>query len=92
MEVFGRTLSEINQLLAAIEGELQTLEAHRAELLARVAGLKQERAAVLEAQAAQGLITLPGAVTNRSAQEAEVASSAACFGGARTSTPGASKA
>ena len=67
-----RTLSEINQLLAAIEGELQTLDAHRAELLAQVASLKQERAAVLEAQAAQGLITLPGAVTNRSAQEAKV--------------------
>jgi hypothetical protein len=73
MRVFVRTLSEINQLLAAIEGELQTLDAHRAELLAQVASLKQERAAVLEAQAAQGLITLPGAVTNRSAQEAKVA-------------------
>jgi superfamily II DNA or RNA helicase len=73
MEVFVRTLSEINQLLAAIEGELQTLDAHRVELLAQVASLKQERAAVLEAQAAQGLITLPGPVTNRSSQEAKVA-------------------
>jgi superfamily II DNA or RNA helicase len=68
-----RTLSEINQLLAALEGELQRLDAHRVELLTQVAGLKQERAAVLEAQAAQGPITLPGAVTNRSSQEAKVA-------------------
>jgi hypothetical protein len=68
-----RTLSEINQLLAALEGELQRLDAHRVELLTQVAGLKQERAAVLEAQAAQGPITLPGAVTNRSSQEGKVA-------------------
>ena len=68
-----RTLSEINQLLAALEGELQRLDAHRVELLTQVAGLTQDRAAVLEAQAAQGPITLPGAVTNRSSQEAKVA-------------------
>jgi hypothetical protein len=68
-----RTLSEINQALTAIEGELQQLNAHRAELLAQVAGLKQERESVLEAQAAPGPITLPGAVTNRSSQEAKVA-------------------
>ena len=68
-----RTLSEINQLLAAIEGELQRLDAHRVELLAQVASLKQERAALLEAQAAQGPLALSGAVTNRSSQEAKVA-------------------
>lgn len=68
-----RTLSEINQMLAAIEGELQQLDAQRAEMLAQVAGLKQERAAVLEAQAAEGPLAPPAAVTNRSAQEAKVA-------------------
>ena len=68
-----RTLSEINQALAAIEGELQQLDAHRAELLAQVAGLKQESAAILEAQATQGSLALPGAVTSRSAQEVKVA-------------------
>ena len=72
-EVWVRTLSEINQALAVIEGELQRLDARRAELLEQVAGLKQERAAILEAQPAQGLITLPGAVTNRSSQGAKVA-------------------
>jgi hypothetical protein len=67
-----RTLSEINQALAAVEGELQRLDAHRAELLAQVAGLKQERATVLEAQAVGDPLALPGTVTNRSAQEAKV--------------------
>ena len=68
-----RTLSEFNQLLAAIEGELQRLDAHRAELLAQVASLKQERAAVLEAQVVGDPLALPGAVTSRSSQEAKVA-------------------
>jgi len=36
-------LSEINQLLAAIEGELQRLDARRAELLAQITGLQQEK-------------------------------------------------
>ena len=38
-----------------------------------MAGLKQERAAVLEAQAAEGPLALPAPVTNRSSQEAKVA-------------------
>ena len=68
-----RTLSEINQVLAAIEDELQQLNSRRTELLSQVAGLKQERAAVLEAQAVEDSSALPAAVTNRSAQEAKVA-------------------
>ena len=58
-----RTLSEISQALAVIEGELQRLDARRTGLLAQVAGLKQEEAAVLEAQAVGD--SLPGRLTGR---------------------------
>ena len=68
-----RALSEIDQLLANIEVELQRLDARRAELAVEVAGLKQERATILLTQAAQGPIALPGAVDSLSSQETKVA-------------------
>ena len=45
-----RDLSELNRLLAEAEGELQRLDARRAELLAQAAGLKQARATALGTQ------------------------------------------
>ncbi len=68
-----RDLNEINKLLAEAEGALQRLDARRAELLAQIADLKQERVAILEAQEARGQPALLSTVTNRSSQEAKVA-------------------
>ncbi len=68
-----RALSEIDQLLANIEGELQRLDTRRVELAVEVASLKHERAAILLTQAAQGPKALLGALDNLSSQETKVA-------------------
>ena len=68
-----RNLSELNRLLVEAEGELQRLDARRAELLAQVTGLKQERATALGAQEPAEQQPLPTPVSNHSAQAAKVA-------------------
>ncbi|MCX6028194.1 MAG: DEAD/DEAH box helicase family protein [Chloroflexi bacterium] len=66
-------MGEINQVLAEIEGELQRLDARRAELLAQITGLQQEKASVLGARETLVLPIRPPAVTHRSSQEAKIA-------------------
>ena len=65
--------ASVNQLLAEIEAELTKVNAHRAELLAQIAELKQERASSLNVQETPSQSIPLASVTNQSPQEAKIA-------------------
>jgi hypothetical protein len=68
-----RNLDEIDRLLEETEGELAKLNTRRAELLAQITALQQEKAALLQMpEAPLHLASLPS-VTNQSSQEAKIA-------------------
>jgi superfamily II DNA or RNA helicase len=68
-----RSLDETNRLLAEKEAELARLDARRAELLAQIANLQQEKAPFLRLQ--ETLVSPAGlpSVTNQSSPEAKIA-------------------
>jgi hypothetical protein len=68
-----RNLDEIDRLLEETEGELAKLNTRRAEMLAQITALQQEKAALLQMpEAPLQLASLPS-VTNQSSQEAKIA-------------------
>lgn len=68
-----RNLDDINRLIAATEAELSELNTRRSELIARVAELQHEKAALLQPIAAPGLNDSQPTVTNQSSQEEKIA-------------------
>ena len=82
-----RNLDEIDRLLEETEGELAKLNARRAELLAQITALQQEKASFLQMpEAPLQPASLPS-VTNQSSQEAKIALFRSLFRGAKMSTP-----
>ena len=68
-----RSLTEINQRLAETEDELTKLDLRRTDLLAQVAELQQERAALLDAVAVAPTASNLAFLNNQSSQEAKIA-------------------
>lgn len=68
-----RNLDNINRLIAATEAELSALNARRSELIAQVAELQREKAALLQPIASPGLDDRQPIVTNQSSQEEKFA-------------------
>ena len=67
-----RALTEIEPLLAELEGELQRLDERRSELLALIAELRQERSASLSVLETREPPAGSAPVANRSPQDAKV--------------------
>jgi len=72
LEVAVRSLDDINRLLAEAEGELATLDARGAELLAQIGELRREQTASRFVREAPSPAQ-PTPVTNHSSQEAKIA-------------------
>ena len=68
-----RDLNDINRLIAATEVELSELNTRRSELIARVAELQREKAALHQPIAILGLDDRQPIVTNQSSQEEKFA-------------------
>ena len=68
-----RDLNDINRLIAATEAELSELNTRRSELIARVAELQREKAALLQPIAPPGLDDKQPIVTNQSSHEEKIA-------------------
>jgi len=68
-----RDLNDINHLIAATEAELSELNTRRSELIARVAELQREKAALLQLIASPVLDNRQPIVTNQSSQEEKFA-------------------
>jgi superfamily II DNA or RNA helicase len=68
-----RDLNDINRLIAATEAELSELNNRRSELIARVAELQREKAALLQPIASPGLDDKQPIVTNQSSHEEKIA-------------------
>jgi hypothetical protein len=66
-------LNDINRLIAATEAELSELNIRRSELIARVAELQREKAALLQPIATPDLDDRKPIVTNQSSQEEKFA-------------------
>ncbi len=68
-----RDLNDINRLIATTESELSELDTHRFELIARVAELQLEKAALLQPIASPSLDDKQPIVTNQSSHEEKIA-------------------
>ena len=68
-----RDLNDINRLIAATEAELSEMNNRRSELIARVAELQREKAALLQPIASPGLDDKQPIVTNQSSHEEKIA-------------------
>ena len=68
-----RDLNDINRLIAITEAELSELNTRRSELIARVAELQREKAALLQPIASSGPDDSQPIVTNQSSQEEKLA-------------------